>query len=877
MKKLIIFFFFFIVINALSGQITITGYITDENSKALPNINILVYPAKSNVLVAFGISGSDGNFTIKTQVPGDSLDIKTSSIHYAKSGKRIANKNNYLSISLKPDIKQLEAFTVRASPIEKKGDTLSYLVSSFNKSSDRSISDVLKRMPGIEVEKNGKILYQGMPIQKFYVEGLDLMGGKYTVVSDNLPAGSVATVEIYENHQPLRILENRVSSQQASMNLKLKQNITTTGIAKTGAGARPLLWDVNLTPMTFTKNFQLVSSYQTNNTGNDVSQQITNLTSEDMSRMAEMPTERPEYLSVCNSQLPDFNENRHLNNNIHMLNLNGLIKSGKDLQMRANVFYVNDYLQYESKSFRSIFLANDTLSLPESIRNKNFSQTLYSELTFNQNAKAAYFNNKLKFKADWGRQFGVYINNNETVQQHLNNPFQSLSNDLTMIYPLNEKLLKISSYITLDNNKSELKVNPGSFANIVNQGLPYDEARQDLCLKRLFTDQSASIIFGEGAFSITPRIGIIYRTQTLESGLVTIIEGVESNQGIDYANALKAYLLNAYAQTGIEFKKSNFTIKANLPISYQYYWLSDAQRHGEQKSDKLLFDPGFSIYYKFKDFWMLSSSWAYYNRLGDIDQQYYGFIMKNYLNLSQNAAPVSLSVGSRYSTSASYRNPINSLFCSFHYLFNTSLNNLIYKNQINQDGSLKMQAIEFPNRTRVHSIVAQGSKYLSKALMTIGFQLNYTYQQGISFVNNELLATNNQLLLLKPYIDARLLSWLNAEYSLSIKNIQSGFTTRKSNQRTLFIHSLNIYTLFRKNNQLIVTTEYYSLDHHPYFFADLKYRYSFTKQRIDLETSWINIFNSTEYINYQAGAYTVYETTYKLRPSQLIIRANFRF
>ncbi|MBW6491904.1 MAG: carboxypeptidase-like regulatory domain-containing protein [Lentimicrobium sp.] len=873
----IIFIFLLITINTLNGQITISGYIVDEKAEPLPNINILVYPANSEIIVAFGISGSDGRFNITTKVPVDSLDVKTSSIHFEKAGTRIGNVNSDISFSLKPDVKQLETFTVRASPIEKRGDTLSYLVSSFNKSNDRSIEDVIKRMPGIEVEKDGKILYQGMPIQKFYVEGLDLMDGRYTVVSKNLDLNSVATVEIYENHQPVKVLEDKVTSQQASMNLKLKHNVTTTGTAHIGIGMSPLLWDVNLTPMTFTKTFQMVSSYQTNNTGKDVSNQIKRLTSEGIAKIADLPTEKPEYLSVYKSPSPDFEENRYLNNNIHLLNLNGLFKSGDNLQFRANLFYINDYQHYESTTYRRIYLANDTLSFSENIRNRNFSQTLHGELTLTRNVKASYLNNKLKFNADWGKQFGLLRNMDGIVDQRLNNPLQSLSNDLVIIHPFGEKLIKISSYISLDNNVSDLKVSPGSFENILNQSQPYDEAWQNLRLRRLFTDHSASLIFGIGGFSFTPQLGFSFRLQTLDSDLFTIMEGVESNPGIKFANDLDASRVKVYAQTGIEYKKSGFTFRANLPFSYQNYQLSDNERQVEMKSGKLFFDPGLSFYYKLKGYWRFSGSWSYYNRLGDPDQQYYGYILRNYLNLRQNAAPVSLSTGSRYSTSASYQNPINSLFGSVHYLFNAGLNNLIYKNQINQDGSMELQAIELPNRIRVHSIQAQTSKYYYRARLTTGLKVNFTLQEGKSYVNDDILTTHNQFLIIKPYLDSRILPWLNGEYSLTFRDLQSGLQGKGSFHRSLLVHGLNFYTLFRKNNQVSINTEYYSLGDNPFFFADLKYQYSLTKHKIDFKISWINILNAREYINYQPGSFTMYETIYKLRPSQLVVTMSFRF
>jgi polyhydroxyalkanoate synthesis regulator protein len=85
--------------------------------------------------------------------------------------KRVAVKTQTVDFELNRDTKKLEEIEVIARPIEKYGDTLQYLVSAFARQDDRSIEDVLKRMPGIEVKENGQITYQGTPIEKFYVEG----------------------------------------------------------------------------------------------------------------------------------------------------------------------------------------------------------------------------------------------------------------------------------------------------------------------------------------------------------------------------------------------------------------------------------------------------------------------------------------------------------------------------------------------------------------------------------------------------------------------------------------------------------------------------------------------------------------------------------
>ena len=338
---------------ALLGQVIIQGQIADPSGNAIPRINILLYEKVSDVVLAYAISDEEGRFTVKLNSGTDSLRIKVSSVNYNDVVRIISNQSQSLKYTLTEEIKDIEGVTVMASPIQKWGDTLSYLVQSFTRPEDRSIEDVLKRMPGIAVESSGQILYQGMPINRFYVEGLDLMEGRYSVVSKNLPKTAVTAVEILENHQPLRMLEGKVESRQAALNLKIKRGVTTTGTALLGTGFKPFLRDVNLTPMIFTKEFQFLTSFQTNNTGNNISRQMEVYTQEDIGSYDERPNGKVEFLNVIPENPEEISTDRYLNNNDYLLNINGLKQIGKNLNLRSNVFYTSGNQQSTTNVLRS--------------------------------------------------------------------------------------------------------------------------------------------------------------------------------------------------------------------------------------------------------------------------------------------------------------------------------------------------------------------------------------------------------------------------------------------------------------------------------------------------------------------------------------------
>ena len=84
-------------------------------------------------------------------------------------------------------------------------------------------------MPGIAINEDGSIEYQGKKINKFYIEGMDLLGGKYTQASENIDVDKVKKIQVFERHQPIKALKNTSFSEQAALNIVLGDGAKTYG------------------------------------------------------------------------------------------------------------------------------------------------------------------------------------------------------------------------------------------------------------------------------------------------------------------------------------------------------------------------------------------------------------------------------------------------------------------------------------------------------------------------------------------------------------------------------------------------------------------------------------------------------------------------
>jgi len=225
-RKYLILLFLVLFRGACMAQNIIKGKIYDENKQTISGANILLYDLSGKERITHTLSNAEGYYEISFKSNHDSLLLRVSLLGYKKQEQIVRNQTQNIDFTLQEEIEEIREIVVKAPPVVQSGDTLIYKPSNFANAKDRSIADVLSRLPGVEVKSDGQVLYQGKPINKYYIEGLDLLEGKYNLANKNLPYQEVEEVQIIENHQSIRVLDSLVFSDRAAINLKLKNKQT---------------------------------------------------------------------------------------------------------------------------------------------------------------------------------------------------------------------------------------------------------------------------------------------------------------------------------------------------------------------------------------------------------------------------------------------------------------------------------------------------------------------------------------------------------------------------------------------------------------------------------------------------------------------------
>lgn len=860
------------------AQTVISGKVSDKTqNKALSNAIITLNKLNTETTIGFGMSKPSGQYEIKCNANADSLTLNIKMLGYATQRLNVPNKSQTINFELEESSIELKEVKVKPDPIKKYGDTLSYAVSAFKDKNDRVIADIIRKLPGVEVSPNGQILYQGEPINKYYIEGMDLLEGRYKLANENLNVEAVTNIEILENHQPVRMLNGVVHSEKAALNIKLKKNITTTGQMSLGAGFSPLLWDVNLTPMFFTKNTQFLATYQANNVGKNNSSQLMRLTP-GVYRGESGIENKQDWLGIQKLSNPAFKENRWLDNNSHIGSINILKKLKNNFELRLNGDYTNDIQQQEGYT-KTIFFSSkkDSITLLENKLNKLYFNNLKTDFTLQKNSNAKYLKNSLRIKAYWDSQTGIINNQNGTLSQQVSVPFYTIANDYRDFFKVGKSLLTLNSSISFERKPQQLIVSPGQFVNLFNANKLFETLQQNIIQTGIFADNSVQFLKTLKAISFDTQVGFLVEKQDLTSD-ISVNNGSESRK-IDgeFSNNLAWKNQKYYIYLQSRYKKKKLNINFSTPISYYIFKIEDKALNQSENLNRGTFEPRLGLNYDLNNYWTINASSSKINSFGNINQMYYGYMLTSYRDIKRSNALLSQSVNFSNSVGLTFRNPINSTFANLIYNYSVRENNLLFINNIGLNGSIERNAIEQKNNNYAQSLNTSISKYFREVKTTVSIGTNIFKQENQQIINNNLATVIAKGISPNLRVSSSPLKWFGLEYAYklsSFKNIVADIPKQKIIQQN---HDIKLNFNPAEKWYLGINTEYYinNFNDTQNLFSDLVFRRTNGKKKIDLEATWLNIFNTKSLLSLSNGAFNYVETSYNLRPSQLVLKLRF--
>lgn len=823
----------------------ITGTVEEAKDLPLSHVSVVGLDGRDKI-TCYAITDLDGKFSLL--INDSVVNIRFTTLGYKTVVKPVKETKDGMVITMPKDKFTIKEVTVKANRIKTEGDTLTYSVAGFRQGQDRSIGDVIAKMPGMEVGADGTIKYQGKSINKYYIEGLDLMGRQYGIANKNISADKIQSVQVLKNHQPVKSLHDVQFSDQAALNLVLKDDAKETWAATADVGlgyGDEVLYDNRILALRFARKFQTLMMYKNNDTGKNIKNEIRDLANPDNS----ITLDNVPLLGMDGISIQNLDRERYEFNKSHVIAGNWLWKNSKEseLRLQGNGYIDKNDLERQRQTTYLTIDGSPAIMEVEDVSNK--TSEWKGEANYQYNGANTYINNNLRGFIDFNKSTGqTLLDGNETKR---------------MVKPHRR-------YVTDAFNFSH--TTPAKHVYKWKANVAYDYMPGKLLLSTGDTEElnqsylKAATEFS-GAFSISKltidnTVGLDYNNQSLD------LKGESDKQTMRYQSW--SFFYSPSLQ--FVFAKHKLTLAAKALALRQTY-------EGNNKNN-LWIDP--RLYYK----WditpksELTFTTAYNHTPKTINDIFSVPLYTSYRTQRVNAGNFITNKNFSVSAAYSYSNPINGTFFYIRPTYSRISGNAIYKSMLKDEVYL-MTATDSSYSTNALALSGRVGKSFSwaKTYTAIGFSVQRTsYKMLVSNSINDGRMWNESF-----YFDYSLRpsSWLSAEGRSSVQITKQENLTddRLSAGETVYWkHHLGMF--FFLTEKLMLSWNHDLLHSNKKtlgtnYFMDVALSYK--QRRSELSISVNNIIGKDN-IEREQITNTLETYTYnRLRPREIIAKWSFDF
>ena len=881
MQKKIVATLFFLFSLPIFGQVALNGKITAASGEVLPGASVILKNSESKI-ISYGITQDNGIYSLIVKEGGD-YTIEANFLGYEKQGLKItvANKDITQNFILKESQEQLKELVIEANqPVKRRGDTLVYDAKALSTGHEVVVEDLLKRIPGVTVQKDGKIFYGDNEVQKVMVEGDDLFNRGYSLLTKNMPSQPLDKVEVLQNYSNNKLLKGIEDSDGVALNLTIDDKYKNIwfGDVTLGYGTDER-YNAGGSIMNFSKAYKNFLTFNLNNAGRDRVGDINDMIyySNDLETTGH---DARKATSVMGLSIPSprLDESRSRFNNCEMGTLSTVIPLNPKLKLQLKGFLGFDELKGWNNSYSVVdvpgtfFENNESNSARNKIKkgyinaylNYDISATKMLQLSSSLNKGTTNFRNDLIFNGDATREElknqNTYADQKVTYTHKWNERNAVLlkgrffSDRLPQQYGMNDYLMRdlfaYDGITAIGNSVRSNKQYAGLQAdfklkqknnNLIEFSVGYNNNRENLATRfSLFTADGT--IQPDGFQSDSQYdVGELYANSGYKWNFKKLSVGL---------SASVHQLFNRFSNIeGSESKQNPFYVNPNLHISYALNPQNTFTANYNYRISN-------SSLLQVNDAYLLTSSRSFSRGLG-------------YFNQLENT-----SVSADYST----KHYLNRYSFSWGANYSRQNDVISYRSRIEQNSSLS-EAFVMKGGDRF------GANFTSHIVIR---KLKGSVQFNIRAERSVYYNMVNDLGLRKVthYSQSYRLGWksdFKGDFDFNI-GTDWDFSQTKSNSTFKNSTKISFLDLMYKtgdNFTAKLTTEHYNFGgvdrYSDYLFSDFESSYSFQKKKYIVTLTAMNLFNTDTFTTYHISDVGYSTNSYRLLPRYVMLSFKFRF
>ena len=629
---------FILITNFVFSQNILEIKVVDQNNS--PLFRAIVIVEQNNTQISFGNTNQNGIFI--TSLTNGDYSIKINKLGFVSQIKNVTIiKNTSLSVGLVNETNSLETVVIKYRPkiMKVKQDTISYNLKTVVNGTERKIEDVIKKLPGLNVDENGKVSFKGETIDNVLIDGNEFFGNKHQMATQNIDANMIEGIDLLTNYQGFSKLG--MGAKGIALNLKLKENYRQKFIgdieASYGINDATRMHN-NLFKFSKKGNLAIISDYNT---------------------ISKSPITMDDYREMRVSK-----DNENDQSNVETFELPSFLATSNFIKLKKNTFVGVNYTSFLGEKSKIAFLNlfNNTNMIEESSKTQTNIGQINTIAFFNSNKKSGYTLNNTDFKWEFNKSKNTFISyrlnitpNKDEIDENIinfTNQIVSNTNDTNFILSqavkinsvLNQKLnYKFQFNHSIENNQKEISIR----SNSPLFGLSVNKAKQSLN----FENNNYSILnefnYKKGKSNLISKLLLLHKnSSSINSNIIDGNEyGLLRNQNTLQAQFLWQNLWGSKWRTSLGIKSTNNFIHLD-----------------HNKSDYSVIEPYFMINYAISQFHKIGLSSDFSHDFPSL------FQLQNRLLIDDFQSIKSASV-------VGFNNPINKKGINFDYL------NINIKNQ----------------------------------------------------------------------------------------------------------------------------------------------------------------------------------------------------
>jgi hypothetical protein len=865
------------------AQLNIHGTVSDSDGKKTKGI-LVALTNKQDLILSYTNTDSLGfyNITYPNFSKKDSLFIQINEIGFTNAKIPISETNQRIDIKLIVEYQNLNNVIVHASKplLIEKSDTLKYNVDSFSTKQDRTILDVIKKLPGIDVMESGEIRFQGKSINALYVDGDNLVDGKYNALTKSIPNDMAASIEVLRNHQPVKTLQGVQFSDAPGLNIVLKNKGRLKMLFDGAAGVgSPSLYDAKLNGMTFKKSFKMLNTFKITNLGKDLKQDLISHFRTDADFIIDK--------TLLNTEIafaPLAPSRSFLNKDI-LEDVNILLKSKQNLDIRINASYYTTSLNNERMAEQFFILPTDSIRYTESIKT-NYKESLF-RVGFNTllNKKSTYFNYTFSFESLIGNaQSELYTSNLNNFKEFHKTNKSVFTNSLRYIKALSPKLiLEAYSFIFHKNVPQQNEFSPGIYNSILNNNQAYNSLLQDGLTKGISSRNYFSLRL-PGKINYAFKVGLDATNHQLISHLDKIITGSRIPIADTFTNNLNWKRNRLYSEYSLSKLSENTSLELNIPIEKNWIHYTDSTIN--EKYQFTFLQPSFKIRSKLGKTGVLNLSASSNKSIGSYYDIYGSYILNGYRSFISKGGILPVLKNDVASFSYEINNAPRFLFFITTFSINRSKSNVIPVFMLSNFSTSVINK-ELINTTVGYSYTVNIAKYFRNIKTLISIQPSFSRNEFNQLQNGYLLSYLNNSWNWNIKANTKISSFVYLNYAGTISRFSNKPKNQQSNSFTqvtnIGIHKADLSIALHPTLMLTGMTEFYSNSRkgnnqtNSITFFDLALDYRPEKSKIECKLSALNILNKFAYTTIGSSSNAYNQSSYNIRPRNIVLHLNYRF